>query len=254
MATALSTIIEFLDERIDIDCVPDASLNGLQLEAVADGPVARVALAVDAAAATIDAAIDQDCDLMLVHHGLFWGGPEPLVGAHGGRVRRCYEGGLSVYAAHLPLDLHGDLGNNALLARALGAEPCGTFGAIDGVEIGVVADLGAEVTLSEVAARLAAAGCDDQTMWCFGDDPLRRLAVVTGAGCGFLQAAVRAGAQCFITGEPRQAAYHEAREARMNCLFAGHYATEVFGVRAVGALLEDRFGLETVWIDHPTGV
>ena len=91
-------------------------------------------------------------------------------------------------------------------------------------------------------------------MWCFGDDPLRRVAIVTGAGCSLMQDAIEAGAQCFITGEPRQSAYHQARESGLSCLFAGHYATEVFGVRAVGGLLAEEFGLETVWLDHPTGV
>jgi len=252
MATDLTTIVSFLDERIEIEGVADAALNGLQLEASAS--VKRVGLAVDAAAATIDVAIERDCDLLFVHHGLFWGGPEPLRGAHGERVRRCFAGGLSVYAAHLPLDRHPELGNNALLARALGARPSGTFGAVEGVEIGTLAEMPEPTSLTEIAARLAAAGCDDQLMWCFGADPLERLAIVTGSGCSLMQDAIDAGAQGFITGEPRQSAYHHAREASLNCLFAGHYATETFGVRAVGALLADRFGLDTVWIEHPTGV
>jgi len=252
MATDLTTIVSFLDECIEIDGIADAALNGLQLEA--SGSISRVGLAVDAAAATIDAAVEQNCELLLVHHGLFWGAVEPLRGAHGERVRRCFAGGLSLYAAHLPLDRHPELGNNALLARAIGAQPSGTFGSVEGVDIGTIAELAEPTSLTEVAARLAAAGCDDQLMWCFGEDPLERLAIVTGSGCSLMQEAIDAGAQCFITGEPRQSAYHQAREAATNCLFAGHYATETFGVRAVGVLLAERFGLETVWLEHPTGV
>lgn len=252
MGVELEQIVAYLDERLDIEGVEDASLNGLQVEAAKR--VERVALAVDAAQVTIDAAIEREAQLLVVHHGLLWGGPRPLRGAMGDRVGACFRGGLSVYAAHLPLDLHRELGNNTLLARKLGAEPDGSFGNYGGADIGVLAGLDGPVALAELAGRLAAAGCDEQILWAFGPDPLSRIAVLTGAGCSALDEAVAAGAECFITGEPRQSAYHDAREAGISCLFAGHYATETFGVRAVGAELVRRFQVETVWIDHPTGV
>lgn len=252
MATPLSDIVDFLDQELRIDAIADASLNGLQVQAGTS--VERVALAVDVAAATIAAAAAGGCQLLMAHHGLFWGQPAALRGPLGARVGACLRAGLSVYAAHLPLDAHPVVGNNVLLARALGATPDGGFGAASGTEIGVLASFDEPRSLAAVAAALAVAGCDDQIMWAFGSDPVRRLAVVTGSGCSLLAEAIAAGADCFITGEPRHGAYHEAREGAINCLFAGHYATEVFGVRALGELLQARFGVETLWIEHPTGI
>lgn len=252
MDRSLHDVVKFLDQYLDIHAVKDASLNGLQLEAATT--VNRVGVAVDAAAATIGAAIDAQCDLLLVHHGLLFGGPQRLTGALGRNLAACFDAGLSVYAAHLPLDIHAEVGNNVLLAAALGAQPSGSFGAHDGSDLGVLATLPQPTPLAELAGTLAAAGCDQQVMWAFGSDPLRRLAILTGSGCFALQEAIAAGAGCFITGEPRQSAYHQAREGNINCLFGGHYATEVFGVRAVGERLASHFGLPCTWIDHPTGV
>lgn len=248
----LADVVDFLDDWLAIDEIDDASLNGLQLQA--GETVQRIGIAVDAAAPTIDEAVAGNCQMLLVHHGLFWGGPRALVGPLGDRVRRCFDGGLSVYAAHLPLDLHAEVGNNVLLARRLGAEPRGSFGSYSGTEIGALAAFAKPRPLAEVAGALAAAGCDDQTMWAFGPDPVERIAVVTGAGCSLLDDAVAAGADLLITGEPRHSAYHDARAAGINCIFAGHYATETFGVRAVGERLEAKFGVAPLWIDHPTGV
>lgn len=252
MSGRLRQITRFLDDWLDVHAIADASLNGLQLEA--GGEVTRVALAVDACAATIGRAVQEGADLLVVHHGLFWGPAAPLSGALGARVRDAYAGALSIYAAHLPLDLHPEVGNNVLLARALGATPDGTFAPIEGNEIGCLASLPEGRPLAEVTGALAAAGCDDQLLWAFGADPVRRLAVLTGSGCSALADAIGAGADCFITGEPRHSAYHEALEAGINCVFAGHYATETFGVRAVGERLAADFGVETVWIGYPTGV
>ena len=249
---ALQEIVGYLNGLLDSPGLKDASLNGLQVEA--GDAVTRVAVAVDAAQATIDAAIERDCQLLLVHHGLFWGSDQPLRDALGRRVAAAFRGGLSIYASHLPLDVHADVGNNALLARALGAERTGSFGDYGGVEIGTVGTFDTPVPLAELAGRLAAAGCDDQMMWAFGADPVSTVAVVTGSGCSLLGEAALTGADCFITGESRHSAYHEAREAGINCIFAGHYATEVFGVKAVAQRLVDEFGVETEWIEHPTGV
>lgn len=252
MGATLSEMVEWLDGYLAIDAVADASLNGLQVEA--GESVGCVALAVDAAAETIREAIDADCNLLLVHHGLLFGPPQRLRGSLGANAASCFRGGLSLYAAHLPLDLHPQVGNNVLLARALGAEPSGTFGDHGGVDIGLLAALPQPMPLAELAGSFAAAGCDEQRMWAFGPDPVSRLAIVTGSGCSLMAEAIAAGVDCFISGEPRHSAYHQAREAGLNCLFGGHYATETFGVKAVGELLAERFEVDTRWIEHPTGV
>ncbi len=252
MSAPLNEIVDYLDQLLDAERVQDASLNGLQVEA-SEG-VAKVGIAVDAALATIEMAVESDCQMLLVHHGLLWGEQQPLRGGPGARIGACFRGGLSVYASHLPLDVHAELGNNALLARALGAQPESGFGEYGGVRLGTLAALPDAMPLAELAGRLAVAGCDDQTMWAFGPDPVQRLAVLTGSGCSFLEEAIEAGADCFITGESRHSAYHLAREAGINCIFAGHYATETFGVRAVGERLAETFGVATEWIHLPTGI
>ena len=252
MSAPLHEIVDYLDGLLETNRIQDASLNGLQVEACEN--VATVGIAVDAALATIEMAVERGCQLLLVHHGLFWGDDQPLRGPTGARVAACFRGGLSVYASHLPLDVHAEVGNNALLASALGARPESSFGEYGGVKLGTIAVLPEAMPLAELAGRLAATGCDDQVMWAFGQDPVHRLAVLTGSGCSFLQEAIDAGADCFITGESKHSAYHQAREAGINCIFAGHYATETFGVRAVGERLEDKFGVATEWIHLPTGI
>jgi dinuclear metal center YbgI/SA1388 family protein len=245
-------IVAALDEYLQIGAIADASLNGLQVEG--SDEVERVGLAVDAAQATIDAAVAEGCQLLLVHHGLFWGQPAPLKNALGRRVAACFAGGLSLYAAHLPLDAHAEVGNNVLLAAALGGTVDGRFADIGGVEIGTLATLDPPADVGGLAGRLAAAGCTEPLIWAFGPGDVRRIAVITGRGCSALEAAVAAGADCFVTGEPVHEAYHAARDHRIHCLFGGHYATETFGVRALGDWLARRFGVETAWIDHPTGI
>ncbi|NKB88012.1 MAG: Nif3-like dinuclear metal center hexameric protein [Acidobacteria bacterium] len=252
MGVQLQEVVAHLDDLLAYPGLKDASLNGLQIEA--GDEVKRIALAVDAAQVTIDAAVEHDCDLLLVHHGLFWGSDQPLLGALGRRVGAAFRGGLSIYASHLPLDVHAEVGNNALLADALGAERERAFGDLGGVDIGTIGAFEKPLPLAELESRVAAAGCADQTVWRFGPDPVTNVAVLTGSGCSFLAEAVAAGAECFITGESRHSAYHEASEAGISCIFAGHYATEVFGVQALGRRLTAEFGVDTQWIEHPTGV
>lgn len=246
MATR-TEITAALDEYLDIGMVADSSLNGLQVEGAEE--VSRAALAVDASQATIEAAVDADCQFLFVHHGLFWGQQVSLTGVVGQRVRTCFADDLSVYAAHLPLDVHAEVGNNVLLAKRLGARIDGTFG-----KIGVLASFEEATDIGSVAGRLAGAGCAEPLIWSFGDGEVGRIAVITGRGCSELDAAVDAGADCFVTGEPVHEAYHAARDHGIHCLFGGHYATETFGVRAIGDWLAEQFNIETAWIEHPTGI
>lgn len=245
-------IVTALDEYLDIGGMHDSSLNGLQIEG-AEG-IERVALAVDAAQATIDAAVAAGCQMLIVHHGLFWGPQVALAGVMGRRVRAAFDSGLSLYAAHLPLDAHDEVGNNVLLAQRLGGTVQGKFGEYEGADIGVLAVLDEPLDIGGLAGRLAAAGCEEPLIWSFGAGEVRRIAVVTGRGGFALAEAAAAGADCFITGEPIQELYHAARDHGIHCLFGGHYATETFGVRAVGEWLAGRFGVDTEWIDHPTGI
>jgi len=252
MAVDREVLVAALNQYLDLGAVVDESLNGLQVEGAAS--IERIAVAVDAAEATITAATSAGCQLLLVHHGLFWGEPVRLVGPMATRVRACFRSDLSVYAAHLPLDRHPEVGNNVVLATKLGGTVEAPFGEYGGASLGVLARLDAPCDVGALAGRLAALGCEEPLIWAFGRETISKVAVVSGAACFLLEAAAAAGADCFVTGEPRHSQYHLAREIGIHSVFGGHYVTETVGVRALGDWIAERYDIEVVWIDHPTGI
>ena len=253
MSVLLSTVVAHLDAILRIREIPDdaRALNGLQVDGGGDD-VSRVAVAVDACQASIDSAAMAGADLLIVHHGLFWGGLEPLTGRHGRRVRRLMGAGLSLYGAHNPLDLHPELGNNALLARDLGLAALEPFGVWLGVQVGFGGAL--STTRAELARRIAARVGTTPQVIATGPEQVRRVAVVTGAGSSTLREARDAGYDTLVTGEAPHHAYFDAEEWGLNLMLAGHYATETIGVRALGQHLEVQFGLPWQFIDHPTAL
>lgn len=252
MAVALKEITEYLNEYLAVDRIPDSSnaLNGLQVES--DVEVARLAVAVDATAATIEAARGSGADLLLVHHGLFWDGNLPVTGRRYRRLRGLLEGGVALYSAHLPLDVHPEVGNNAVLAEALGVRVEGTFGDYQGVEIGIrgVIDLSREALCARLDDRLGVR----VKMIAGGPERVRSIGVLTGGGGSFVGEAVEAGLDALVTGEGSHHTYFEAMEGGLNLYYGGHYATETWGVRALGAHLAERYGLEWEFLDFPTGL
>ncbi|MBX0294762.1 Nif3-like dinuclear metal center hexameric protein [Haloarcula nitratireducens] len=246
-----------LDEELAVDAYADidASPNGLQV-GPADRDVDRVALAVDAAAETIDRAGDAGADLLLAHHGIVWGSVERVTGTTYDRVAPLVEDGLALYVAHLPLDGHQTLGNAAGVADLLDLDDRQPFGSIGGEHIGQRGTLSEPTPLSDLTGTLESSldtgGQPVQTLD-FGPESVEDVAVVTGSGADWVGEADESHADVFVTGEGKQQVYHEAREAGINVVLAGHYATETFGVRSVGSLLEE-WGLETTFIDCPTGL
>ena len=253
MGAALVDLVDHLDRLLNVHEVPDddRALNGLQVDA-GKAEVDRVAVAVDACLATIDAAARAGAGILIVHHGLFWGGLEPLTGRHGRRVRNLVGSGVSLYAAHNPLDLHPELGNNAVLARDLGIKSIVPFGSWKGVHVGCGGSL--EVGRDELANRLAERlGARPQVI-ATGPEAVRRVAVITGAGSSTLAEARNAGYDTLVTGEAPHHAFLDAEEWGLNLVLAGHYATETVGVQAVARHLEQQFGLPWEFIDHPSGL
>lgn len=247
----LRDLAAYLDDYLAIQEVhdyPDAC-NGLQVE----GPerVERVALAVDACAATIAMAVEQRADLLLVHHGAFWGWKPPITGPAYRRLAALIRGNLALYACHLPLDMHPEVGNNPVLARALGLTVGGSFGD-DHAPIGVWADT--RIAREELVRRLAGALGVTPRVIPTGPEDLRRVAVVTGGAGDWVARARGAGCDTLVTGEGPHHTYFDAEELGVNLIYAGHYATETVGVRALGDHLRAQFGLETVFLDHPTGL
>lgn len=248
---ARDALVAHLDTYLEVDCWTDKSLNGLQVEGA--DQISRVALATDTALATIAMAIEAGAQMLIAHHGLFWGRVEPVTGPMRARLAALLDAGLSLYVSHLPLDAHPEVGNNAVLARLLELEDREPFGRWGDRAIGVLGRLPATVDRAALAARLEALLGTRPDVLPFGDDAIRSVAVVSGAAADLIPEAAEAGADAFITGETSHTAYHQARERRMNVVFAGHYATETLGVRALGDHLEREFGLETVFLDAPTG-
>ncbi|RRJ32196.1 Nif3-like dinuclear metal center hexameric protein [Halocatena pleomorpha] len=250
----LPELCDRLDEQLRVDAFADidASANGLQV-----GPqqaeIDHVALAVDAAVATIEEAATLNADLLLVHHGLSWGGFERVTDRTYERIAPLIDNDIALYAAHLPLDGHQQLGNAAGVADRLGLVDRAPFGSVGTERIGQRGRLQEPVPTEELADRLTTLENERVQTLPFGPEPIERVAIVTGSGVDWIDEASNVGVDALITGEGKQQAYHEAKESSLTVFLAGHYATETFGVRALGSLL-NRWGIETSFIDHPTGL
>jgi dinuclear metal center YbgI/SA1388 family protein len=246
-----------LDEELDTDAYADidASPNGLQVGR-ADRSVDHVAVAVDAAVEPIERAAEAGADLLVTHHGIVWGSIERVTEGNYRRIAPLVENDLALYVAHLPLDGHQELGNAAGLAGLLDLDNRAPFGRMGGEYVGQRGRIVGGMALSTLTETLAAeldTGEGSIRTLDFGPETVEDVAIVTGSGVDWLDEAVDAGADVLITGEGKQQAYHEAREAGINVVLAGHYATETFGVQALRSRLED-WGLTTTFVDCPTGL
>jgi dinuclear metal center YbgI/SA1388 family protein len=252
-AVALTDLVTYLDGYLDLAGVPDYpdAWNGLQVEN--SGKVEKIAACTDACQATFEAAAARGADLLLVHHGLFWGkGVTPLTDRRYHRVRQLITADIALYSAHLPLDAHPEVGNNIELARGIGLAVEGGFGEYEGHATGFWGEL--QVSRGELSTRLEKLLESKPFLIPAGPEEVRRLGVVTGGGGGILSQAHDAGLDTFVTGEGPHHSYFDAQEWGLNVFFAGHYATETLGVKALARHLAEKFGLDWEFIDHPTGL
>lgn len=250
MSVELNQIVSYLDDYLKIAEVPDEpdALNGLQVDN--GGSVSRVVAAVDACQATVDAAVEAGADLLLVHHGLFWGGNQPVTGRHFRRLHRLLNHGVAVYSAHIPLDCHPEVGNNAVLATALGVTEQEPFGDYRGIRIGVAGLL--KTSRDELTTALGDILQTPPHVMPYGPERVKRIGIVTGAGGSLIRQAMAAGLDTFVTGEGAHYTHFDAEEWGITVMYGGHYATETFGVRALARHLGERFGLPWGFADHPT--
>ena len=256
--TTLVEIASFMDALLHAGTVPDypQALNGVQVETEAN--IERIAAAVDVRETTIEGTRACGAQLLLVHHGLFWGGLQPLRGAHFRRVRALMRAGIGLYSSHLPLDCHPDLGNNALLARELGLRPARGFARYQGIDIGVAGE--DDVPTKELVRRATAfagpLGSVVRTNAIRADRLTKRWAICTGAGAGAdtLREAAEQGVDTLIVGEGAHWTAIDGEEQGLAIVYAGHYATEVLGVRALAERAAQRFGLPFTFLDAPTGL
>jgi dinuclear metal center YbgI/SA1388 family protein len=251
--TQLDEMVEWLDNYLRIAELEDypGAMNGLQLEN--DGQVAKIGAATDASLATIQAAAGAGCQMLLVHHGLFWRDVLPIVGQVYRRMRALFDANLAVYSAHLPLDFHPEVGNNVLLLKALGLELDGRFGQAGSVDgLGVWAS--PEIPRAELLGRIAQACGTTPHLIPGGPEQVGRVGIITGGGGSMIAQAAEARMDTLITGEGNHHTYHEAMELGLNVIYAGHYATETFGVKALASKIAQRFGVEWEFLDAPTGL
>lgn len=231
----------------------DYSLNGLQ---VGDEKreIRKIAFAVDGVKATFDQAAREKADLIFVHHGLLWGREQPLTGVHFHRIDSLIKNDLALYAVHLPLDMNGDLGNNVALASELGLENVEPFGDFRGKKIGWKGTLPTPATTEAIALRLFGQWTPDVKVLDFGPELVSSVAIISGGAADEIGQAITQGIDLYITGEPKHSTYHVCKEGGINALFGGHYRTETAGVLGVKKKVEEELGLETVYIDIPTGL
>lgn len=254
---ALADVVTALDVELRTSDVPEyaGALNGLQVGN--NGRVSRVAVAVDASMAAIAEAAILQADLLVVHHGLFWSGAQPLVGLRYQKVRTLIDNNIAVYSTHLPLDAHVTLGNNARLAIALGLAPTEGFGRFKNVDIALAGacDEPSAALVDRVQAFSARYGGSVRTSLPVDGRRTRRWAIVTGGGASSetLREAHERGIDTLIVGEGPHHTTVEAQEQDLLIIYAGHYATETLGVQALGQWLESRFGLPWSFLHLPTG-
>jgi dinuclear metal center YbgI/SA1388 family protein len=255
MDNSLKNITTYLEQEFNYSSFDDASLNGLQVEATEK--VTKIGAAVDFGLSTAKAASEEAVDLLLTHHGLLWGNNESISGIFAEKVNFLLTNFINLVAIHLPLDAHEVFGNNAIIARDLlklsdlsKAVPCG------GAEIGYKGINQEKYTLPDLADIFSQVpgGLSNPLILPFGPSIPERICVVSGSAADALQLYRKEGFDTLITGESKQFAYHFCKEHAINAVFAGHYATETFGVKALAQHLAQKLSLDWVFIDEPTGI
>jgi dinuclear metal center YbgI/SA1388 family protein len=255
-AVPLADVVAYADEFLRIREVADErnAVNGLQVEN--KGSISGIVAAVDASQATIDDVAPGS--LLVVHHGLLWDGNVPVTGRRYRRISALLENDVALYAAHIPLDLHPEVGNNVVLADRLGIEVEGWFGDYKGNPIGVWGFAPARLTVRETLLgevnRALGTFAPGARLIPGGPERVSRIGIITGGAGSMIGEARTAGLDTYITGEGAHHTYFDAVEWGLNVIYAGHYATETLGVQALASHLGERFDLEWEFHDHPTGL
>ena len=245
--TSTKDLVEFCDTRTRQLEIPDfaGAFNGLQIEN--NGSVTKVGAAVDAGLVPFQKADEADVDFLIVHHGLFWTPPIPIVGNAYEKTKLCIESNLAVYGSHLPLDCHPEIGNNRLLADKLGLSPEATFLPYEGIDIGLIATC--SYNLGELRDRLSDLFPKGFHSMEFGSENPKNIAILTGSGQSAVDQLLSAGTDTLVTGELKQHHFNLAQELGLNLYTCGHYATETFGVDALAQEAAKAFDLPYEFID-----
>lgn len=249
----LNEVVSFLDGELNTKNIPDysAAHNGLQL--ANRGKVTKVAVAVDASLPVIRKAINSGANMLIVHHGLFWHGVRNLVGAQYEKLSESIHADLAIYSSHIPLDVHPLFGNNSLLAEAIGLNSPEAYHLWKGILLGLKQEM--KIEFEELIDRVENA-VGGNVHICRGriEPSVGTVGVITGGAGSEISVMAEQGIDTFITGEGPHWSYSLAEELGVNLIYAGHYATETFGVKRIGALIADKYNVPMTFIDHPTGL
>ncbi|MBI9107726.1 MAG: Nif3-like dinuclear metal center hexameric protein [Spirochaetales bacterium] len=254
----LNEIDSYFRKNLKIDELSaiDISMNGIQVGAAdsADFDVKKIAFAVDACMESFERAAEAGADLIFVHHGLYWGKPVPVTGFHYRRLRYLIENNIALYAAHLPLDMHPEFGNNAGICSSLGVRNPEPFGEYHGIKIGFKGELESPKGLDEILEDLGLSRDRALSVLPFGPDKIKRVAVVSGGAADDVYQAMDEEADLYITGDSSHQIYHPCLERGINLICGGHYHTETWGVRLLSERAASDLGIQTVFLDVPTGL
>ncbi len=252
MAIALSTLVEEADRFLNAARIADYCPNGLQVEGRPQ--VRRIVSGVTASQALLEAAVEAEADVVLVHHGYFWKGEDARVtGMKRRRLQTLLGHDISLLAYHLPLDLHPEVGNNVQLARQLEITVEGPLDPENPKVVGLLGSLAEPMTARDFARRVQEV-LGREPLLVEGAGMVRRIGWCTGGGQGYIDDAIAAGVDLFLTGEASEQTFHSARENGVSFIAAGHHATERYGVQALGDYLARRFAIEHLFIDCPNPV
>ncbi|MDC0276495.1 Nif3-like dinuclear metal center hexameric protein [Verrucomicrobiales bacterium] len=252
----INTLIDTANAELKISEIPDypPALNGLQLTNKS-GRATKIVAAVDACLPVIREAVEQEADLLIVHHGMFWNGAQRIVDAQFKKLQLAMENNLAIYSVHIPLDVHPRLGNNAQLISGLdlGVEPQPFFD-WKGIKLGLRID-GLEISRADLLSKVKSATGAEAMMCAGGPETVSSLGVITGGAGAEIFSIAETGIDTFITGEGPHWSYTAAEELGLNLIYGGHYATETFGVKALSKWLCQKFeGLHWTFVDHPSGL
>jgi len=249
MSVLRNEIVNFLNKKLSVSEIADSSNNGLQVQGSDD--VGKIGLAVDACLATYEQAVKEKCDMLIVHHGLIWDGLDSVTGRNYKHVKYLINNHLNLYAAHLPLDMHAEVGNNSELVKLLSLKDVEPFGDYKGTVLSFQGRLESPMTNEELSKKLQGTLNGDSTILPFGPEKNETIALVAGRGASMFKEAVDKGVDCFLTGEGIYEDYHLAKESGINVIYLGHYHSEQLGVQALGRLLKATFNIQTTYLNEP---
>jgi len=252
--TSISTVINYLNNILTPEKYKDSSSNGLQIDS-GNPEIKKIGLAVDSGISVLEEAVKNNCDLLICHHGIFWGGEYSITELLAKKTKILIDGGCSLYVSHLPLDGNLDVGNNSELAKLFELKDVEGFFEIEGSTIGVKGNTKEKVDIEYFISKSSGIiGAIKPFVLPFGKDSISSVGIVSGSGSSAIPVCAKEQIDLLISGEPKQESYHSAKDCSQSVLFLGHYATETFGVVALGKRLEKELNIKTYFIDQPTGI